>query len=226
MNIVYKPHYNARSIRVRLTGTNTLVITYPRSLPRSRVNQYFLRNEHRIIAECTSHVDTSFEKIIQTPFHVLPDNGRIRFIRGTQNNISSTGTEVIIQYRMLEAFQNTLFVSGMKKAVTLFLRKRAKPFLYAKTAKLAEKHGYTYNSIFLKNQKTRWGSCSSANNINLNIRLLMLPEHLLEYVILHELVHTVEKNHSSRFWNLLESHIPDCKLRRRELKSYLFSFLD
>jgi predicted metal-dependent hydrolase len=76
----------------------------------------------------------------------------------------------------------------------------AKAALVAQLNNLAEKHGFSYNRVFIRNQKTRWGSCSSKNNINLNVNLVRLPGELADYVIIHELVHTRIKNHSKRFW--------------------------
>ncbi len=69
---------------------------------------------------------------------------------------------------------------------------------------LAGKHGFTYNRIFIRNQKTRWGSCSHKNNISLNMKIVRLPEELMDYVILHELAHTRFKNHNNNFWALLD----------------------
>ncbi len=68
---------------------------------------------------------------------------------------------------------------------------------------LSDLHGFTYGKLSFRNQKTRWGSCSFHNNISLNIQLMRLPLHLIDYVIIHELCHTVHKNHSAKFWQLV-----------------------
>ncbi len=99
------------------------------------------------------------------------------------------------------------------------LRKKAKSYLPERLAKIAQKYGYKYNKVALKLMKTRWGSCSFKNNINLNISLLTLEEDLIDYVLLHELVHTVEKNHAKTFWARLLSHMPDARARQKILKS-------
>jgi predicted metal-dependent hydrolase len=78
--------------------------------------------------------------------------------------------------------------------------KEAKKILVARLNELTEKHGFTYNRVFIRKQKTRWGSCSAKNNISLNVKLLLLPEKLMNFIILHELVHTRVKNHSKDFW--------------------------
>ena len=104
-------------------------------------------------------------------------------------------------------------------------RNRAKAVLIHKLESLAQKNGFKYNRVFIKNQKTIWGSCSIKNNINLNYKLVLLTEELQEYVILHELVHLKIKNHSKEFWNELARYCPDYKSRKRELKCFRIEFL-
>ena len=85
---------------------------------------------------------------------------------------------------------------------------------------LSVKYGFTYNNVRIRNQKSRWGSCSARNNINLNIKLILLPLHLVDYVILHELVHTNIKNHSREFWSTLNIYVENPKTLNKELKRY------
>ncbi len=82
---------------------------------------------------------------------------------------------------------------------------------------LANKYGFTFRKITLRNMNTRWGSCTAQNNISLNIGLAVLTEELRDYIILHELVHTKIKNHSKEFWNELSNFIPNPKALNREL---------
>ena len=97
----------------------------------------------------------------------------------------------------------------------------AKVFLINRISHLAKQNNFTINKIFIKNQKTRWGSCSSLNNINLNIQLFRLPLELIDYVLFHELVHTLVKNHSVNFWKLLIFYLPNAKQLDKKLKEYL-----
>jgi predicted metal-dependent hydrolase len=85
---------------------------------------------------------------------------------------------------------------------------------------LAQKHGFQYNRVFIRNQKTRWGSCSGKNNINLNVNLVRLPDELRDYTILHELVHTRIKNHGKRFWAQLDGLLGDAGKLDRALNDY------
>ena len=85
---------------------------------------------------------------------------------------------------------------------------------------LADKYGFRYNRIYLKNQKTRWRSCSAKNNINLNIQLYNLPAQLQDYVILHELVHTDHRNHGPAFWRRLDQLVGNARGLDRRLRQF------
>jgi len=85
---------------------------------------------------------------------------------------------------------------------------------------LARHHGFSYNRVFVRNQKTRWGSCSGKNNISLNINLVRLPPELIDYTILHELVHTRVKNHGPGFWRQLQDVLPAARRLDRQLNEF------
>ena len=105
-------------------------------------------------------------------------------------------------------------------AIEETLRKEAKDYLPQRVKELAEKNSFRFKKVSVRNSKTRWGSCSYDNNINLNLHLMRLPNHLIDYVILHELVHTKIKNHSKDFWNLLDVVTRNAKKLDKELKNY------
>jgi predicted metal-dependent hydrolase len=99
-------------------------------------------------------------------------------------------------------------------------RGKAKVYLTLRINQLANKYGFEFNRLFIRNQKTRWGSCSSKDNISLNMKLVFLPVELQDYVILHELVHTREKNHGKKFWNELDKLVGDAKNLRKQMRQY------
>jgi predicted metal-dependent hydrolase len=85
---------------------------------------------------------------------------------------------------------------------------------------LAGFHGFSYSRVFVRNLKSRWGSCSHRNHISLNRKLVLLPEEMLDYVILHELVHTRIKNHSSEFWQEMDRLTGDARTLNLNLQQY------
>ena len=97
--------------------------------------------------------------------------------------------------------------------------KRAKEIFPERTAYFAKRMGVTYNRITIREQKTRWGSCSEAGNLNFNWKLVLMPPELLDYVVVHELAHRREMNHSARFWAVVEAELPDYRERREKLKT-------
>ena len=103
--------------------------------------------------------------------------------------------------------------------------KKGKQYLIFKVNKLAYKYGFRYNKISIRNQRTRWGSCSHQNNISLNMKLLRMPEKIIDYVILHELIHTRVKNHSKDFWCEINKILPDAKKIDSELKKYQLNLI-
>ncbi len=96
----------------------------------------------------------------------------------------------------------------------------ARTVIVDRLKELARRHGFNYNKVFVRNQKTRWGSCSADNNINLNVNLIRLPTDLRDYIILHELVHTRIKDHGTRFWTELGKYVDEPQEVDRRLNAY------
>lgn len=97
-------------------------------------------------------------------------------------------------------------------------KKKARQQLEARCAYFAELMGVAYNRISIRSAKTRWGSCSARGNLNFHWKLILMPPQVLDYVVVHELAHRKEMNHSPRFWARVEAVLPDYKQRRRWLK--------
>lgn len=113
----------------------------------------------------------------------------------------------------------------LNRLVERTLKHEARRLLPVRTEELAAQHGFVYRAIRIQPSKGRWGSCSSGKTINLSCYLMLLPAHLIDYVLLHELCHTVEMNHGERFWCLMDRVTGGKALGlRRELKAFSPSF--
>jgi predicted metal-dependent hydrolase len=99
-------------------------------------------------------------------------------------------------------------------------RKEARKYLPVRLNELSRKHQLPFNRVIIKNNRTRWGSCSLKNNINLSLHLMRLPDYLIDYILLHELAHTIHKNHGRRFWKGMEKICPNAMSLDKELRGY------
>jgi predicted metal-dependent hydrolase len=109
---------------------------------------------------------------------------------------------------------------SIRKGITEAWRIEAARYLPKRVEELASAHGFSYNRVSFRNNKTRWGSCSRDNNLSLHIQLMRLPQHLTDYIILHELAHTVHKNHGKQYWHLLDKITGNAKKLDREMNGY------
>lgn len=138
----------------------------------------------------------------------------------TKPSIARHGQQVIVSLPKGTAVESLPVQSLIRPIVIEILRKEAKAYLPRRLAFLANRHGFSYERVRFSHASGRWGSCSTSGTISLNIALMKLPFHLIDYVLVHELSHTVEMNHSSDFWSLVEKGDPDYKAHRREIKTH------
>lgn len=101
-------------------------------------------------------------------------------------------------------------------------KEQARYFLSKKLEQFNSYYNFHYEKVAVKDQKSRWGSCSSKGNLNFSYKIVFLPEHLADYIVVHELCHLGELSHSPKFWKLVEQTIPDHKKREQELRKYIF----
>jgi hypothetical protein len=104
-------------------------------------------------------------------------------------------------------------------------RETARKKIMVRLGELSAQHGLPYTHVSVRNQKTRWGSCSMQGSISLNINLARLPDKLMDYVIIHELLHTKILGHGKEFWQRLDTLVGDACGLRKELRKYSFTLL-
>jgi hypothetical protein len=119
------------------------------------------------------------------------------------------------RFRLSEAEQE-----NAKLVFQNWYRKQAKSLILERVKYFAKIHQLHYEKITITSARTRWGSCSPKNSISFSWRLIMTPLDVVDYVVVHELAHTVHHNHSKRFWGLVEKILPDYKERRKWLRKY------
>jgi hypothetical protein len=125
---------------------------------------------------------------------------------------------VFFEYPIDQSIESDEMQTKLKLAIENVLRFDAKQYLPARIAELASSLGYTFQKVTIKNNKTNWGSCSNRKNINLNLHLMRLSDRLIDYIIVHELVHTIIPNHGAGFKATMQKHFHDSAEMEKELK--------
>lgn len=131
-----------------------------------------------------------------------------------------TGTEIVVKMSSSETTESPVVQERAQKACIRALKREAERLLPPRLANLAAKHHKLYKSVAVKQLKRRWGSCDSHQNIALNLYLMELPWEYIDYVLLHELAHTVEMNHGAGFWDELKSMQPRARDLARQLRTH------
>ncbi len=136
-----------------------------------------------------------------------------------RTRITSKG-QIRVLYPAHQTFSDKAVQSAAHKASLRALKQQSEKILPVRLRSLATDHGFSYKNVRIKQLKSRWGSCSSDKEIVLNSFLVQLPWHLIDYVLLHELVHTRIMAHGNPFWTELSKYVPNLKSVRREIKSH------
>lgn len=136
----------------------------------------------------------------------------------TKFNVARSKQHITVDLPGGVSLDSPQVVKRIREVVISALRLEAKSYLPKRLQYLAAQHGLMYEKVRFSHASSRWGSCSSTGTISLNIALMKLPFELIDYVIIHELAHTVEMNHSEAFWALVEKGDPQYKQHRKLLK--------
>ena len=208
----------ARSVKLSVGVDGSLRVSIPYYSPEFAVRRLVNGNRDEIRKMLATHnAKNSYQDgdlIGKT--HTL----FLRKFSGEEIKISNEGNQILVQIPQELAFENQLVQSEIRKTVSKILRKQAKAYLPRRIDFLAEKYGFSFEKLRFSHTGTRWGSCSSSGTISLNIALMNLPHHLIDYVIIHELCHTRQMNHSSKFWQEVEKYCPDYKKYVQEIKQF------
>lgn len=160
--------------------------------------------------------------------HICSADFQLRF---KQKDVSYVRAEmdesgIICYYQSAEVLADNDIQTWITKTLEAFARKRVKERLIPRLLNMAAERSLNLNNVKVSSAKGRWGSCSSKGNINLSLYLVLLPRHLQDYVLQHELTHLVEMNHSPRFWARLDEVCEGkAKALRKEMRGYNTSFL-
>lgn len=214
--ITVRRSMRSRSVRISVAPNGTLRASLPPYAP--------LFTLKRLIKSSRSKLRKMLEQ--QTPKYHF-ENGmeigkshKLVVGKSIRTSVRRTGQSIVVALAPEDSLSDPAIERKIRDAIMVALRLEAKHYLPRRLEFIAEQYGYTYENIRFSHASSRWGSCSSSGTISLNIALMMLPHALIDYVIIHELCHTQQMNHSPKFWRLVEAADPSYKLHRTMLKSH------
>ena len=182
----------------------------------------------RAIDECVPRLmqrqEQRQESIIDRQYRIDGENFVFRIEEHAAHifQIRYSGKEAVLLCPIGTCYSDMKMQEWLRKAMTTALARRAKELLPGRLRELAAEKGFTYGNCTVRNVHSRWGSCNTKGNISLSIYLALLPNELADYVMLHELCHTVEMNHSDRFWALMDRVVAPARAKdlRKRLKLF------
>lgn len=214
--IIFTVNPRARRIILRLIADGVRVTLPPRQSYQDGI-RFLEQSRAALLKKKEKHQGKIDE---ETPLTTLTFITRVVAADRPQLFFRLANGVLTIEYPAQKSIGSPALQAMIRKGIVYFMRQAAKRELPPMLKKLAVQHGFKYTSVKIQSSQTRWGSCSHTNSINLSLFLLLLPGHLVEYVLLHELCHTVEHNHSNRFWALLQQVAPDSERLKKELSRY------
>lgn len=209
-----RSHKRASRITLRIDpGGRGLSLTVPPNLPSKDIDAFLEKYHGWLIT-----------KLAKFPKYETLEDGGVISIRGVDHRIERTGKIRGITEIVRTNGDDILRVGGdlphLRKRIARFLKTEAKADLEEAVSYHAEKLGRSYQSISLKDTKSRWGSCTSDGKLSFSWRIIMAPPFVLDYLAAHEVSHLVEMNHSPRFWQTCENLCPHTKEAKRWLKKH------
>jgi len=198
-----------RSLRLRLRNKNEIEVTVPQLMPMFLVQQ-FLKNHSEWIEKNNQKIKKNKDLSKLKSIRILGEKYEVEVKKALRESLVIMDKKIFINYSDKRK---------IKRLVDQKMRPWALRIIKEKINELAGKHRLNYGKISVKNQSSRFGSCSSQGNLNFNWQIILLPMDKFEHVIWHELAHLTVKNHSRDFWDLMAKYDPKYVENRRWLKT-------
>ncbi|PWE00529.1 M48 family metallopeptidase [Marinilabilia rubra] len=205
--VLFKSDSRCKRLSIRLKPFEGITVMFPPGFSPKKAlafveekHQWILKNLEKIEKHEGQKTIFDEKSVFRTSsFELKVQKHQAETIRMTLNN-----GILRVAYPHFANVADSKVQDAIREGIERAMRIEAKLVLPQKVHQFAHRHNFSYKKVFVKNLKSRWGSCSAVNNINLNLQLMRLPEYLIDYVVLHELCHTVEKNHGPGFWRLMD----------------------
>lgn len=213
---------SSRSLRLSITPHGDIRVSLPSWLPYTAGERFAIAKADWILTHKARQTTTQLSHGQQIGkahrLFLVPDAAAAKITTRLRPN------EVHVTHPIAFTASHAAVQKAARTASIRALKKEAQTLLPQRLAALAHQTGLTYQSVGVKHLKSRWGSCSSKQEITLNVFLMQLPWHLIDYVLVHELTHTKVMRHGAPFWQELQKHIPTAKQLRKEINGHQPTF--
>lgn len=213
----------AKSLRLKVTADEGLSVVIPKGFDQSRIPD-ILESKKTWLEAALKKAEENRKFFRPKPDDFLPEELRLQSIGQTwkirYTTVDEPGIRVVSNPNKLELdlrsdrFEQSEVIARIIK----ILREQCRDHFSCQLLDYSEKHNLPINKISIRNQRTRWASCSSKRNVSLNMKLLFIRSELVQYVMIHELCHVQHMNHSKKFWRLVESIEPRYRIFDAELR--------
>lgn len=197
----------SRYMRLQINEEKGLEVIVPRGIEKREAEDFIIRKGDWIL----KHLNAKKEK------------GGVRYLGNDIKIVQSF--DLFIPKHKLSFREGVLHITSpessedeIKIIYEAWIKHLGKKYIPARVGQLAHKYCFNFNKVIIRGQKTRWGSCSARKNLSFNYKLMQYREDVIDYVIIHELCHIKEMNHSKRFWALVGEILPEYKSLKKELK--------
>ncbi|GAB1451153.1 SprT family zinc-dependent metalloprotease [Draconibacterium sp.] len=213
--VTFVKNRRSKNIKISVKPDRSVRVSFPFYVSASEATQFLMKNIDWITGQQQKlEIKKSAIEVgkFRTKLHT------VQITETTENKTKINGSLIEISLADLNSERSRTYLENV---VVGIYRYEAKKLLPPKLAELALSHGFQFSKISIRNNKRNWGSCSSKNNISLNLQMMKLPDELIDYILLHELVHTKIKNHGPGFWQKLDE-LTNFKARElsRQVRKY------
>ncbi|WP_340113679.1 M48 family metallopeptidase [Maribellus mangrovi] len=211
--VTFSRNRRSKNIKLSVKPDKSVRVSFPYYVSKKKVlsflleNQVWIRQQQSKMHDRKTRVDEGTE--VKSKMYT------IKFGVGPVNRVSKKESVIVIRVPDFDTEESQAYIEN---CLTEVYRFEAKLLLPVRLKELAGQYGFSYQKVTIRNNRNNWGSCSSKNNISLNLQMMKLPDQLIDYILLHELVHTEIKNHSPAFWKRLDEVTGN---RARELSRHV-----
>jgi len=205
-----------KTLSVSVATNGEVIVKAPLNLPESEI--------HRFLNEKRAWIEAKVKKAneVQDKYRDILEYRQLLYLGNAYFGYSSPHVKKITIQENRILFPSKIQAEKLHKKVIGWYKKLADQTLIFRVKEISRLINIIPSSVKCTGSRGRWGACNNSRQIFLNWRCIMLPKTLIDYIIVHELSHIFELNHSPKFWSIVEHILPDYKLRRSELKKYGF----